>query len=74
MQVCHSRYMTRVHKPRPRDYQQPILCGGKRRYPSRREAEIVKSEQEILTRDLELAIYHCQSGCGGWHLTRIRKL
>lgn len=66
--------MPRIHKPNPRDYQQPVLCGGKRRYPSRHEAEQVKAEQEILVRDLELAIYRCQTGCGGWHLTRVQKL
>lgn len=48
----------------------PVMCGGKRRYNSQRDAEAVKAEQELLTRDLKLKVYRCQSGCGGWHLTR----
>ena len=65
--------MSRVHKPNPRDYQPPVLCQGKRCYTSKQEAEIVKSEQELLTRDLTLTIYRCQAGCGNWHLTRLQK-
>lgn len=64
--------MVRVRKPHPRDFQPPRLCGGKRRYPTKREAEHVKEEQELLTRDLELNIYRCQVGCGGWHLTQVK--
>jgi hypothetical protein len=48
----------------------PVMCNGKRRYSNEREAESVKSEQELLTRDLELNVYRCSLGCGGWHLTR----
>lgn len=61
------------HKPR-HHLNQPdtVLCQGKRRYASRLEAESVRAEQELLTRDLELAIYRCVAGCGGWHLTRRR--
>jgi len=44
---------------------------GKNRYNSRKEAETVASEQEILfnQENLELKAYRCSS-CGGWHLTR----
>ncbi|MGE5309766.1 MAG: hypothetical protein ACM3JF_01640 [Sphaerimonospora mesophila] len=44
---------------------------GKNRYPSKKAAEAVAREQEIIftNQDLELTVYLC-SGCGGWHLTR----
>lgn len=44
---------------------------GKNRYKSKKEAEAVAREQEIIfaNQDLELAVYLC-SNCGGWHLTR----
>lgn len=48
----------------------PVMCQGKRRYSSKREAEQVREEQELMTRDLELKVYPCSAGCGGWHLTR----
>jgi hypothetical protein len=51
----------------------PQLCGGKRRYGSEREALLIKEEQELLTRGLELKVYRCQNGCGGWHLTRAKQ-
>jgi predicted RNA-binding Zn-ribbon protein involved in translation (DUF1610 family) len=46
---------------------------GKNRYRSKREAEAVASEQEIIfaSQDLELTVYLCPD-CGGWHLTRQR--
>lgn len=62
--------MPRVRKPSPQDFSPPKLCGGKRSYPTKHEAERVKEEQELLQYDLKLDIYRCQSGCRGWHLTR----
>ncbi|HVI69838.1 MAG TPA: hypothetical protein VM581_05305 [Magnetospirillaceae bacterium] len=50
----------------------PQTCGEKRRYPTEFEAERVGKEQELLNPGLELRIYKCQAGCGGWHLTRRR--
>jgi len=49
----------------------PVFCQGKRRYASEREALAVKEEQELLQTDLELKVYRCSVGCGGWHLTRV---
>lgn len=48
----------------------PRSC-GKNRYRTKKEAEAVAIEQEIIfaNQDLELAAYLCSS-CGGWHLTR----
>ncbi|MGH7196340.1 MAG: hypothetical protein ACREGJ_01065 [Candidatus Saccharimonadales bacterium] len=46
------------------------MCGGKRRYNSKTEAEAVKTEQELLSPGVELRVYRCQAGCRGWHLTR----
>jgi hypothetical protein len=60
--------MTRVRKPFIPAA--PTMCGGKRRYRSKREAEDVKAELEMLKTDLKLGVYRCTSGCGGWHLTR----
>ena len=57
------------HKIRHTGPNTPRLCGGKRCYAHKYEAEQVKSEQELLTRDLELSIYRCLS-CHEWHLTR----
>ena len=44
---------------------------GKNRYPSKKEAEAIAEEQEIIfaNQDLELKVYLC-ANCGGWHLTR----
>lgn len=46
---------------------------GKNRYKSKREAETVAREQEIIFagQDLELTAYLCPN-CNGWHLTRQR--
>ena len=61
--------MARVRKVSYKDFPAPKLCGGKRCYSSKREAEHVREEQELLTHDLELSIYRCIQ-CGTWHLTR----
>lgn len=61
--------MAQKHKIRHGGSQTPQLCGGKRCYISKQEAEIVKTEQELLTTDLTLDVYHC-TACGKWHLTR----
>lgn len=45
------------------------LCGGKRIYINRREAEAVRQEQELLTPGLILTIYRCTLG-RHWHLTQ----
>lgn len=63
--------MARIRKVSYRDFPAPRLCGGKRCYSTKREAEQVKSEQELLTQDLELTIYRCIQ-CGQWHLTRTK--
>lgn len=49
----------------------PQKSCGKNRYSSKREAETVAREQEIIfaSDDLELKVYLCAS-CSGWHLTR----
>lgn len=60
------------HKIRHTGPATPRLCGGKRCYPSKHEAELVKSEQEIITPGLELSIYRCIS-CGSYHLTRRKR-
>lgn len=57
------------HKIRHAGSTTPRLCGGKRCYPSKHEAEIVKAEQEIINPDLTLSTYTCPE-CGQWHLTR----
>lgn len=49
----------------------PVYCQGKRRYSTEREALQVKEEQELMQTDLQLKVYRCTSGCGGWHLTRV---
>lgn len=59
--------MARSNKPKL--YEQPRLCGGKRQYAHKHEAEQVKTEQEIINPELELSIYKCMT-CGAWHLTR----
>jgi hypothetical protein len=49
----------------------PQICGEKRRYASKAEAEIVLQEQELLNPGLHLRTYQCiVPGCHGWHLTR----
>jgi hypothetical protein len=50
--------------------QSPQICGEKRRYASKTEAEKVAEEQELLNPGLHLRVYKCVAGCGGWHLTR----
>ena len=50
----------------PQDRQK---CGGKNCYTSKHEVELVKEQQELLHRDLILAIYRCVS-CRSWHLTQ----
>lgn len=57
---------------RPKLYAEPQKCEGKNRYNSEQEAERVRHEQELLVPDLQLAVYRCTSGCGGWHLTRTK--
>lgn len=57
------------HKIRHTGPAQPRTCGGKRCYGTKHEAELVKSEQEIINPELELSIYKCIS-CGSYHLTR----
>ncbi|HET8690184.1 MAG TPA: hypothetical protein VFL81_02005 [Candidatus Saccharimonadales bacterium] len=58
------------HKPRHHlNFVKPATCGGKNRYPTRAQAEAVKTEQETIDPELELKIYRC-IGCGDWHLTR----
>lgn len=61
--------MPQKHKVRHAGSLTPKLCGGKRCYSTKKDAETVKHEQEILTPGLELSIYHCVT-CGNWHLTR----
>lgn len=54
----------KVFQPQPRQ-----KCGNKNCYASRHEAELIKEQQELLHRDLELDIYRCIS-CQSWHLTQ----
>ncbi|MFZ1812717.1 MAG: hypothetical protein WAU02_04375 [Candidatus Saccharimonadales bacterium] len=63
--------MPQKHKVRLSGPSKPQLCGGKRSYGSRHEAETVKAEQEIIDPELTLSIYHCLD-CHAWHLTRRR--
>lgn len=44
-------------------------CGGKRCYKTRKDAEAVGLEQEIINPELTLVVYHCTQ-CGMYHLTR----
>jgi hypothetical protein len=63
--------MTRHYKPK--QFLTPRMCGGKRCYAHKHEAEAVKEEQEVITPGLELRVYRC-SICGQWHLTRNKDL
>lgn len=54
----------KIFQPAPKN-----TCGGKVCYTNTTEAEVVKSEQELLNTDIKLDIYRCIS-CGSWHLTR----
>lgn len=49
---------------------EPTRSCGKNRYASKREADIVAEQQQLIFANsgLKLAAYHC-SFCGGWHLT-----
>lgn len=51
----------------------PDKSCGKNRYNSKKEAETVAEEQEIIFAkdDLKLKVYLCPS-CSGWHLTRTK--
>ena len=62
--------MSRVKKVHPRMFPDKPLCGGKRIYQSKLEAEAMKEEQELLNYNLELVVYRCNLGCKGWHLSR----
>lgn len=57
------------HKIRHAGPAKPQLCGGKRCYSTKQEAEQVKSEQEIINPELKLSVYKCIT-CGSYHLTR----
>jgi len=57
----------RIFVPNP-----PHRCCGKNSYPTRERAEHVAEEQMLLTPSLELTVYACMCGCGGWHLTRVK--
>ena len=61
--------MPQKHKLRHTGPSKPQLCGGKRCYKTRTDADIVKTEQEIINPELTLNIYHCTM-CGNYHLTR----
>jgi hypothetical protein len=52
----------------------PRSCGGKNRYATKREAELVAREQEMrdLRQELRIEVYRCVY-CGGWHLTSREK-
>lgn len=65
--------MPQKHRPKYHA-DNPVLCGGKRRYASKQEAEQVAEEQELINfaEELELSVYRCIS-CGDWHLTRSGK-
>jgi hypothetical protein len=54
----------KIFQPKPREQ-----CHGKVCYDHKIDAETVQKEQELLTRDLILAVYRC-SDCTKWHLTR----
>lgn len=58
------RHIPSKHTP----YQPNFGCTGKKRYAKVTQAERAKEEAELLTPDLELAVYRCQY-CSGWHLT-----
>lgn len=62
--------MTRRIRNLTKFLQSPQICGEKRRYPTERQAEQVRQEQELLNPGLTLRVYKCVAGCGGWHLTR----
>ena len=49
----------------------PQRSCGKNRYNSKREAEEVAMQQELMfaSEGLKLRVYHC-AFCGGWHLTK----
>jgi len=67
--VLYTKLMPQKHKIRHTGPNTPRLCGGKRSYATKSEAEIVKAEQEIITPDLSLSVYRCLQ-CTPWHLTR----
>lgn len=63
--------MSRIRKPTPQNFNSPKLCGGKRCYTTRHDAEAVAEEKQIMQPELELSVYKCLS-CGQFHLTRRR--
>lgn len=66
---CYHKAMSRPYKPRPQHFDSPKLCGEKRRYRTRHDAEMVIAEKEIMQPELELTVYRCTQ-CGDFHLTR----
>lgn len=63
-----ARHKVKPFTPAPRQ-----KCGGKNRYTTRQEAELVAEQQMLLfaSEGLRLYVYHC-AYCGGWHLTSHR--
>ncbi|MFZ2494159.1 MAG: hypothetical protein WAW60_00085 [Candidatus Saccharimonadales bacterium] len=62
--------MPQKHKIRHAGPNKPQLCGGKHCYTTKRDAEMVIAEKEIIQPELQLTIYHCIQ-CGTYHLTRV---
>ena len=61
--------MAQKHKVRHAGPLNPQICGGKRSYPTKQQATLVKEEQELLTDGLKLSVYRC-TACRSYHLTR----
>ena len=70
-----KRSMARARRARKKDARRREMalskgataCARKRRYPTRRAAELAAAACEF-RRDVRLSVYRCDT-CGGWHLT-----
>jgi len=62
--------MSRSKKVTPNMFPKPKMCGGKHSYHSEADALAMKEQNEAFQPGLELAVYKCNLGCRGWHLTR----
>lgn len=69
--LSYSRVMSQKHPIRHHGVDPAAqMCGSKRRYLTKQQAELVREQQELLNNELELKVYRCHAGCKGWHLTR----
>lgn len=65
----YTEGVSRAKLPNPRNFDPPKKCGGKYRYDTRRQAELVIEEKTIIEPELNLETYRCNQ-CRSWHLTR----